>query len=241
MSVTKRGTLWEITNSLWVLWSFTLFLNFVGFFWIGGRTGQRKWIVSGILYLLADFVGPLIAPELQKVNEIYNLILMPLMFIGWTAAIIQSFLSRREYLLRREAVLDLMRATNDAYRSEIRGEYFGSAGQPAQPPRPPQAMQKPVMPRPAPPVGQPVPPQNLLDLNLAAEQQLAALPGVGVALAKRAVESRAQAGGFASVEDFCARLQLMPHFAEQIRGLAFASPPAPRPKAGDSGGRIVDI
>lgn len=244
MSITKKGTAWELRNSLWLLLPFTLLFNFVAFFWIGGRTGQRKWILCGVAYFLVDGVLPYAGPYIQQWSEPLSAVSAALMMIGWSAAILQALLSRREYLLRLEAVQDLQKATGDAYRNEIRQQYFGG-GKPAQrrPPKaPPPKQPKPAAPRAA--TG-PMPPQNLLDLNLAAEQQLAALPGVGVALAKRAVELRMQTGGFLSVDDFCARLQMMPHFTEQIRSRAFASPPAapatPQRKPGDGGGRIVDI
>ncbi len=234
MSITNRGKLWEFLNSFWILWSFTLLLNCVGFFWIGGRTGKRKWIVSGCIYLLVDFVLFFNLGWLGQFNEMLGAIAVTLVFIGWSAAILHSFLSRKEYLLRLEAVLDLQKATRDAYRSEIRNEYFG--GNTRQPVAPPK------QPRPSQPMGQPMPPlQAMLDLNIASEQQLAALPGVGIALAKRAVDLRTQTGWFASADDFCARLQLMPHFAAQIRNLAFASPPATQPKPADNAARIVDI
>ena len=268
MSVTKKGIGWEIRNSIWLLWSFTLILNCVGFFWIGARTGKRKWIVSGFLYFLVDFALLIAAPSIEKVSATLNWITVALMIIGWSAAILQSFLSRKEYLLRREAVLDLQNATKDAYRTEIRNEVFGGNA--------PQSVAPSVQPRPAQSMAQHAPqaayhqpqqsapdkgavgvqssPVGMLDLNLAAEQQLAALPGVGVALAKRAVDLRKQTGGFVSVDDFCARLRLMPHFVEQIRVRAFASPPAPQtsplePQAAQpspqsksaDGARVVDI
>lgn len=267
MSITNKGKTWEILNSLWILWSFTLMLNCVGFFWIGGRSGKRKWIVSGIIYFLVDFALFCSTTWLEQANKTLFNVAEALIILGWSCAILQSFLSRKEYLLRREAVLDLEKATRDAYRNEIRGEYLaGSNGQPIQPPvqrpvqpsvqpRPVQPMGRPMTPpanlpqqpapvQPAPamaPVGvQPPPAQNKLDLNIAAEQQLAALPGVGVVLAKRAVELRTQSG-FASVDDFCARLQLMPHFAVQIQNLAFVSPPASGQKPLENAGRIIDI
>lgn len=263
MSITNRGKTWEILNSLWILWSFTLMLNCVGFFWIGGRTGQRKWIASGLIYFLVDFALLFTISWLQRINGVLFNIAMALIILGWSCAILQSFLSRKEYLLRREAVLDLEKATRDAYRNEIRGEYLGGGnGQPVQPP-----VQRPMQPRSVQPIGRPMTPpanlprqpvpvqpaptmqpvmqppfsQNKLDLNIAAEQQLAALPGVGVVLAKRAVELRTQSGGFASVEDFCSRLQLMPHFVTQIQNLTFVSPPAPGRKPQDNAGRIIDI
>ena len=78
-----------------------------------------------------------------------------------------------------------------------------------------------------------------VDVNLAEEGELAALPGVGVILAKRAVSERSVRGGFSTVEEFIAVLELKPHVAvrvlERITVTAGAAPPAPRIQ-----GRVVD-
>lgn len=102
MSITNRGKKWEIFNLLWILWSFTLLLSCVGFFWIGGRTGRRKWIISGLIYLIVNF-GLIFTTSWLKTNSgiLYNVV-MAMIVIGWFAAIVQSFMSRKEYLIRRE-------------------------------------------------------------------------------------------------------------------------------------------
>jgi DNA uptake protein ComE-like DNA-binding protein len=76
-----------------------------------------------------------------------------------------------------------------------------------------------------------------VDLNAAPEAAIAALPGIGPILARRAVEVRESRGGFASVDDFADALDLKPHVLERIRPLAFTTPRAapPRPT-----GRRVD-
>jgi len=91
----------------------------------------------------------------------------------------------------------------------------------------------------------PRPAQQMINLNTATEQELDTLPGIGVVLAKRAIEMRAQSP-FASVQDFNQRLGLVlvPHFAVQIEKLAFAEPAAPQPQPQSpwaSTGRVVDI
>ena len=80
-----------------------------------------------------------------------------------------------------------------------------------------------------------------IDINTASEQELATLPGVGIAIAKRTAEMRKQIGGFSSVQDFCGRLELMPHFAVQIENLALVTPIKFQTSPSDSKDRVVDI
>lgn len=94
-------------------------------------------------------------------------------------------------------------------------------------------------------VNEPIQPAQKVDINTATEQELSNLPGVGIALAKRAVQLRKDVGDFASVKDFCKKLELKPHFAVQIENLAFTqsqqsqSQNPQRPKKNTS--RVVDI
>ena len=94
-------------------------------------------------------------------------------------------------------------------------------------------------------VNEPIQPSQQVDINTATEQELSNLPGVGVALAKRAVQLRKQVGGFTSVQDFCKKLELKPHFTVQIENLAFVqsqqsqSQKPQGPKKNTS--RVVDI
>ena len=55
MSVTAKGKRWEILHSLWIGWTLTVFFYSVAFFYIGFRTGQKKWIFWGLGYF-APFV-----------------------------------------------------------------------------------------------------------------------------------------------------------------------------------------
>lgn len=209
MNMTNRDKSWELRNSLWIIWSFTWVLNYVGFFWIGGRAGKRKWIISGAIYLLIFvfalyFVNSEIAP--------FDSISIVLFISSWPAGIIHSFLSRKEYLLRREAVEDLQIETRDLYRDEIRKNYFevNPSKKSTQPNLQQYSLHEPVR-------------SQKLDLNTCSEQQLISLPGVGIVLAKKAIELR-ELDPFISTEDFSQRLGLKPHFAAQVDNMTFVLP-----------------
>jgi DNA uptake protein ComE-like DNA-binding protein len=59
---------------------------------------------------------------------------------------------------------------------------------------------------------------KMVDINNDSEQAIAGLPGVGIILAKRAIELR-ESEPFKSVDDFGEILGLKPHIMEQIRPL----------------------
>ena len=232
MNITDRGKKWEFFNSIWILWSFSLITACVGFFWIGGRTGKRKWIIAGLIYLIANLGFIFVSQWLKGFNTVLYNISLVIIYIGWLAAIIQSFMVRKEYLLRREAVIDLKSATRDAYRNEIRKDYFGNNETSI------QSQQTSTKTKDTPPMQTPT---QKINLSNCSEQELANLPGVGVALAKKAIGIRTQNGSFTSVQDFCGRLELMSHFAMQIENLAFTPQPQEQNSPSESSGRVIDI
>lgn len=84
------------------------------------------------------------------------------------------------------------------------------------------------------------PGMEVVDVNSASEATLAQLPGVGVILAKQALAQREAQGGFKSVDEFGAALQLKPHILERIRPLVVVSTPSttPQPHSRPLGRRI---
>lgn len=123
MGVTNKGKGWEARNSLWLIWTFVMLFNWIAFFWIGGRAKQRKWILFGCLYLVLCFVVPFFAVEVFKDNEIMENIFFGAFFIAWIASIIHAFLSRKEYLIRREAIVANQAAAVAAYRQQVQAGY----------------------------------------------------------------------------------------------------------------------
>jgi DNA uptake protein ComE-like DNA-binding protein len=248
MSITNKGKKWEILNSLWIIWAFVFLFNYISFFWIGVRAKQKKWVLFGCLYLVLGLVLPMVATSVLKGNvTIYN-ITMWIWFFSWVFGIIHSFLSRKEYLVRREILIAAKTDGNMAYRQKIQNQYLQQ----------PQTMQAPIQQpgnqqnfintqfndqQPAQPQAPVHPaadqPAQRIDLNTCSEKQLADLPGVGSVLAKKASIIRNEAG-FASVDDFNNKLGLMPHFAVQIDKLAYASPKPVKPESVNAG-RVVDI
>ena len=102
MSVTRRGLLWEILNSWWIILSFCG-LSFISFFYIGNKSRTTKWKVTGIFYFLV-YVGALTCIAILPFGTLSNIAV-----VVWLASLliglIQSFMVRKEYLIRRDYIL----------------------------------------------------------------------------------------------------------------------------------------
>lgn len=61
------------------------------------------------------------------------------------------------------------------------------------------------------------------DINSLSEQELASLPGVGQALARKAVTLRDAQGQFGSLEEFAEAIGIKPQAVSRLRGLVSAS------------------
>lgn len=235
----NKRTIWEIKNSLWILFTFTIVLNWIAFFIIGHKAKYKKWKMYGALYSL-PFIIFIIFDELFYVGEIP---LGFLLFVGWISSVIHAFRIRKEYLLRLEAVELRKPEEERRLRGKIESEYGvrlkqetassqmnGQQINPVPPPIRTTDDDNPVQRM------NPVP----LDLNQASELELAELPGVGAILAKKAIKERENKGGFRSLEDFSHFLGLKPHIVERIRPLVIVTiPKEDQPQQWS--GRMVDF
>ncbi len=91
----NNDIVWNIFHSLWILISFFLFFNGIGFILIGLRVNEKKWIYEGILYEVPFIVGLLVTS-----NETLLTIITYILLITWLISIIRSFMLRKEYLNR---------------------------------------------------------------------------------------------------------------------------------------------
>lgn len=97
-------------------------------------------------------------------------------------------------------------------------------------PKPEPSPEPRVQPQPPKPRPQPEPGEkkgSVIDINTCTQAQLQELPGISLVQAKRAMEYRAQHGGFRSVDEFVEELKIKPHFAVQILPRITAGPLAP--------------
>ena len=106
MSVTRRGLIWEILNSWWIVLSFFGF-SFISFLYIGTKSRTTKWKIIGILYFLIYLISIFLTvifvhhPTYDFISTIAVLVLIASLIIGF----VHSFLVRKEYLIRRDYIL----------------------------------------------------------------------------------------------------------------------------------------
>ncbi len=66
--------------------------------------------------------------------------------------------------------------------------------------------------------------QEKIDINTCAEEELTKLPGIGIALSKKALKIREEKKGFEDVDDFMLKVGIKPHIAERLRPFLKSSP-----------------
>lgn len=124
MSTTRRGLIWEILNSWWILLSLFGF-SFISFFYIGTKTKTTKWKIIGVVYLLVYIVSIIGILELPFgfLSTLTILIWLLSLLIG----LIHSFVVRKEYLIRRDYILTngIEEKDLDDIRKQVRKEYRG--------------------------------------------------------------------------------------------------------------------
>lgn len=128
MSVTRRGLIWEILNSWWIILSFLGF-SFISFLYIGTKSRTTKWKVAGVLYFLI-FVVAIVLAGLFSYDPVYDFI--STIAVGvWMASLlvgfIHSFLVRKEYLIRRDYILTngIEDQELDELRKSVKQQYKG--------------------------------------------------------------------------------------------------------------------
>ncbi|TCS96608.1 ComEA family DNA-binding protein [Hazenella coriacea] len=249
MSITNRGQKWEWLNSIWILWTFAFgFFSWISFFYIGFRTKQTKWIISGIIYAIPFILAMIFMDGDNNPNNdhwMVNVTAGLTLFLG-IIAIVHAFLVRKEYLLRLSTIKANKINQNEALKRKIEAEY-GNRVQPTHQPNQSHAhlfeeKKEPTSFSPnhhAVESSSTIPPnQSPINLNLASEEMIASLPGIGTVLARAAIQHRQYRGGFQSLEEFAFLLQLKPHIVERIRPLVVVTPIYP--KQPSSHGRMVD-
>jgi hypothetical protein len=222
MAITKRGLGWELLQSAWVLVppASVGMLVWAAFLYAGIRARHRPWLVAAAVYFLG-FVSALALTD--DSDNWTGLIIVALWFVGT----VHAFIVRPEYLIRLDADLSADAARSSPAPRTRRVVPVDATFAPFTRPAAPSLSAAPVSstaPASAPQPSAPV------DLNAAPEAAIAALPGIGPILARRAVEVRDARGGFASVDDFADALDLKPHVLERIRPLAFTTPLTARPR-----------
>lgn len=102
-SVTVRGKAWERKNSLWIIWSFFACAG-VGFLMTGKKIKEKKWIIIGIAYLVALWVGFGILGSLGEGTAAEAVgIILDIIYIG---SIVHCFIVKNQYLKKLDLVMN---------------------------------------------------------------------------------------------------------------------------------------
>lgn len=203
--VTGRGWAWELLNSWWIAFSLAD-LCWIGFFYIGRKARQRKWIVMGFIFLALQTVSFILGGLIPE--SVFRNVMIFLWLCLYPAGIILSFMERKNYLICRDVLISANAEEKERqdYRAAVMRHYAAQGVISAQPAAS-FAVREPVE----------TPTENeLLDVNRCCEADLATLPGVSVALAMKAVRYRTEHNGFASTQEFYSVLELKPHFIVQL-------------------------
>ena len=171
----------------------------VGFFITGRRTSYKPWIYAGVVYLVA--LGFIFALD-DKYNE--NSIFQGFLVIYYFGGIIHSCLARGTYINK-------LREMNGMSAGSWQAQQYDYSQQTRQFSQQYQARQRQEQPR-----QEQTRTTTIVDINTCSLAQLAALPGVTVAMAKKAEQHRQLHGGFANVDEFFDTIALKPHFRVQL-------------------------
>lgn len=95
----------RLRDSAWIAWTFTLFFNWVAFFWVGFRAKNGRWIAWGCVYVL-PFVAGMLVSESDELWESWpgDLAAGGGLVLG-IVSVFHAFAIRREYIGRRRAVV----------------------------------------------------------------------------------------------------------------------------------------
>lgn len=219
MAITKKGKSWEIKHSLWILWSFSFFLNGIGLIKAGNKTRVKKWRNAGIFYLVAIWSLMITVDGIQdmakNIRDIGTLVL-------YIVCIIHSFVIKKEYLIRLELLVDKKALPDkvDELRNKVAREYEintdslnGNINDNKQKSMNDYSKKQTSVDN---MMNKNPTSQILLDINTCSQEDLLQLPGVGIIEAKKVINYRMNKE-IDSIEEFIEILNLKPHYADRIR------------------------
>ncbi|KMT21061.1 hypothetical protein [Clostridium cylindrosporum] len=127
MGITKKGPMWELKNSYWILFCFTFLFYGLGLYIAGRKARVNKWKKHGIIHLITFWVSMFIIGSLPtKITDgIVGDIFVIIVLISMGLCIFESFKIRKEYLIRLEIIGDRKieeKEVNDL-RDKIQKEY----------------------------------------------------------------------------------------------------------------------
>jgi hypothetical protein len=223
---------WRIRNSIYLLAALSFGFVFAGFLYTGILARRRVWIIWGVVYGVACALGIALiqiaggsAEELSGGRATMSRIGALLYLAQWIGGGIHLSLQRRHWL---------------RWKASCDDEPWYAAAAPASVGTDAADITQLGMRAPARDYLAPRTATTQIDLNTAPSDDIARLPGVGVATATRLVSERDQRGGFESLAEAMEAARLDPAAAERLVGAVFVSRPVRQAPTGGTG-RVVDL
>lgn len=239
-TVTSKGIAWELSHSIWMIWSFfpTGFFNYISFFYIGYRTKQKKWHIVGFVYL-ALFIFFVFSMQVFPSEHWMTDIGVAGILLSWILSVFHVFKVRTEYLLRLEAILKINKKGVKDLENRIRQEYFSSdttldslektlQNEDSQEYSKTEKTDRPEFLSP-------------VNINTADEGTIATIPSIGGIVAKKIIMVREAEGEFKSLNDFVVKMNFKPHVIEKIKDYIIVSVTEAPVENGEQKGRIIDF
>lgn len=206
MELERKSKAWRLLQSWWIVLSFIPLLPWLPFLYIAARTKKNSWAVWSLVYAIPNFI--FFFTDYPHESSAYDMVLAASM-MSTVVAIIHSFVIRKEYLNRLEF--------KSEYGTGVGTEREITSGETASLNSSREIPNFREVPNAA------IPLQNHqhgnkekdgrnsnvpLNINLASEEELADLPGIGILLSKKAIYHRQRNGQYTTLGEFFELLQL---------------------------------
>lgn len=224
MTVNGKSRTWHFVNSLWVLLALLPLVCWAPFWIVGGKVNHKPYKISAYVHTaiaVCLFLGIL---------TVWEGGCLAMAVIHYFVIIIHCLVIRKKYL----RLLSQKEAKRQIEKKLAAGEM--------KPVSAPADIQQVIADAVAAPVAKIVPaePVKKLNVNSCTEEQLCALPGIGIVEAKKMMALREKNGDFSSVEAFIVAVGIKPHVAVHIVDAVCAEPTEVW-NSGKKGVRILDI
>ncbi|MER7591805.1 helix-hairpin-helix domain-containing protein [Micromonospora sp. NPDC127501] len=236
---------WRIRHSLWLLLPVAGcgFLAGAGFLYVGLRARRPAWWIAGIVYLVIGWTSFATVGEADKTSTLSTVAAVVLMTL-WVASIVHGLVINPSWLRWRAGHVPWYARPQAPPPTWTGSEHPPApAGPPSLPTSVPAAVAEmmpqpdayygyetaaapvPFQPLPLPPPSAPmVAHLEVVDVNTATIEQLAALAHFHPERAQRVVAERQVRHGFGSVEEFAAVANLAPHEFARLKNLVICVP-----------------
>ncbi|HOA35199.1 MAG TPA: hypothetical protein PKV91_05765 [Bacillota bacterium] len=109
----KRGLAWKLSQSLWILFAFIPFLNWIAFLYIGIRGRHKPWLIWGTVYLVPVLIAFFVISSDPQGTTTLSSFAIPLFIGGQIGSIAHALAVCRKYLL-------MLAARQEAYEQWLK-------------------------------------------------------------------------------------------------------------------------